>query len=98
VVIVFESSTQAAFYASLMGLVSLPFAGLLSVFFKFIEVAQELILILYFNIELPLNLKNMLDFLKNYELSFLLPFFSIIKVTISLGKINLLKITFPHCL
>jgi len=57
-----------------MGLLSLPFAGLLSVFFKFIEVAQELIMILYWKDNLPLNLKNMLDFLKNYELSFLFPF------------------------
>ena len=57
-----------------MGLVSLPFTGLLSVFFKFIEVAQELIILLYLNANLPLNLGNMLEYLKDYELSFLLPF------------------------
>ena len=58
----------------MLGLVSIPFAGLLSVFFKFIEVAQEIIMILYLRNNLPLNLKNMLDFLKNYQLSFLIPF------------------------
>ena len=74
IIIIFQSTQKAAVYVSLLGLLSLPFAGLLSVFFKFIEIAQELIMILYLKNNLPLNLKGMLDFLKNYELTFLLPF------------------------
>lgn len=74
-IVFIQNAQTTAVYVSLVGLVSLPFASLLGIFFKFIEVAQELIMILYLKNDLPLNLKNMLDFLKNYELSYLLPSF-----------------------
>lgn len=68
-----QSSQKVAIYISFAALISLPFATLLGTFFKFIEVAQELIMILYINNNLPLNMKNMLVFLKTFEMSYLLP-------------------------
>ena len=60
-------------YGSIIGVSALPFMNSIGIFFKFVETSQELILILYLNTDLPLNLQNMLSFLKYYQLSLILP-------------------------
>ena len=42
-----DSTQKAVVYVSLIGLLALPFLNLFGAFFKFVEVAQEMILILY---------------------------------------------------
>ena len=74
-IIIIDTSKKTVVYISIIGLLTLPICGLLSIFFKFIEIAQELIMLLYIKSNLPLNFENTLDFLKNYELSYLLPKF-----------------------
>jgi len=73
VIIFVEAGSKTATYISFIGLFSLVFTTLLGVFFHAIEVAQQLLLILFLKDNLPLNLQQMLDYLKNYEVSFLFP-------------------------
>ena len=70
-----QSIHQVSVYAAIIGITCLPFVNVMGVFFRFIEITQELTLMLYLNMDLPLNFKYMLSFLKYYQLSFLLPFF-----------------------
>ena len=70
-----ETSEKIAIYTSVSGLVGLPFTSLLSFFFYFIEVQQELSLLLFLNIDLPLNMEEMLMKLKNFQLNSFLPEF-----------------------
>ena len=70
-----ETTENIAIYTSVSGLVGLPFTSILSFFFYFIEVQQEMSLLLFLNIDLPLNMQQMLMVLKNFQINSFLPDF-----------------------
>ena len=57
---------------AMIGVGTLPFTDLFCVFFSFLESAQELIMISYINFDLPGNMQDMLDTLKEFQFSSLL--------------------------
>ena len=68
---------QNAIYFSLAGLVCVPLLNFMGIFFRFVDCAQELVLIIFLNTDLPLNLVELLTFTRNFHLSFIIPSFII---------------------
>ena len=73
IIIFLNINQQITKYGSTLALLSIAFPQMFILLFKCIEVAQELIMILYINTKLPLNFKNILDTLKLFPISYHLP-------------------------